>query len=180
MSLEANKFLSRIYGEAVADQNRQDDVIKKIKSLNESKSQLITGDLGLDVSDYNFFRRKLNNVSSDIFAIQNDFAENNDDAIVEDISKLIRNWNFTVTALAKIKYNNLKYVDHYKVYNDIKEIIPSLTQISNLLIAKAATDNKFKGLKTRIDNIISQINSDVYDQVSYPLKEQADLLVVPP
>jgi hypothetical protein len=179
MSLEANKFLSRIYGEAVSDQNRQDEIIKKIKVLNESKSQLITGDLSLDVIDYNFFRRILNNVSSDIFAIQNDFVEDNDDTIVEDVSKLIRNWNFTVTALSKIKYNNLKYVDHLKIYNDIKEIQPSLIQISNLLIAKAATDSKFEGLKTRIDNIISQINSDIYDQVSYPLKEQVDQLVVP-
>jgi hypothetical protein len=177
MSLEANKFLGRLYGEAVQDQQRQRGIIKKIEGIN--KDELIMPDLDLSIQDYNFFRRLLNNISSDIYQIQSSFAEDDDSAITESISNLISKWNFLVTGLAKIKYKQLKFSDKTRVYNDIKEVRPSLSQISNLLIAKAAVDGKFNGLKTRIDNILSQIDSDRYDQVSYPLAEQVDLLNQP-
>jgi hypothetical protein len=179
MSLEANKFLGRLYGEAIADQQRQKEVIKRIEGLNKDKMGIMP-DLDLSIQDYNFFRRLLNNVAGDIYQIQSAFAEDIDDQIAEAVSNLISKWNFLVTALAKIKYKELKFSDKTRVYNDIKEVRPSLSQISNKLIAKAAADDKFEGLKTRIDTIISQIDSDRFDQVSYPLSEQVELLEDPP
>ena len=53
--LEANKFLGRLYGEAVADQQRQDrQILQKIKGRKEV--QEVVSDLDLSQRDYNFFK----------------------------------------------------------------------------------------------------------------------------
>lgn len=175
MSLEANRFLGRLYGEAVADQQRQDrQILQKIKGRKEV--QEVVADLDLSQRDYNFFRRLLNNLSFEIYKTQSALAEDNDTALTESLANLVSDWNNLVSALARIKYNKLKYADKIKVYNDIKEIRPSLSQISDLLTGKAAVDDKFEALKDRIDKIIMQIDRDMYDQISYPLKEQVALL----
>ena len=173
--LEANKFLGRLYGEAVADQQRQDrQILQKIKGRKEV--QEVVSDLDLSQRDYNFFKRLLNNLSFEIYKTQSALAEDNDTALTESLANLVSDWNNLVTALSRIKYNKLKYADKIKVYNDIKEIRPSLSLISDRLTGKAAVDDKFEALKDRIDKIIMKIDRDMYDQISYPLKEQVALL----
>jgi hypothetical protein len=177
MSLEANKFLGRLYGEAVADQQRQDEQIRR-KIKGQKEVQEVVADVDLSQRDYQFFRRILNNISFELYQVQTSIAEDDDDALTEYLANVISDWNNLVSALSRIKYKNLKYADRTKVYNDIKEIRPTLSQISGQLMRKAGINDKFEALQVRIDNIISQIDKDVYDQVSYPLKEQVGLLNV--
>jgi hypothetical protein len=177
MSLEANKFLSRLYGEAVANQQGQDREIKeKVKQVALREVGKVMADVDMSQQDYQFFRRKLNDFSYDLFNIQSVIAENIPSMIIQSVANAISHWNQLVSSLARLKYNKLKFSDKTIVKNNLNELKPTLSQISSQLDRLGVDDDTFSNLQKPIDKILLQINSDNFDQVSYPLKEEVDLL----
>ena len=180
MSLEANKFLSRLYGEAVADQQRQNKEVKeKVKQVALREVGEVMATKEMSSRDYNFFKRLINNISYEIYQALQAVADDNINKLFELTSNVISDWNNIVSALSRLKYNSLRPQDKSKVKGDLDELKPSLQQLSSRFQQLAINDNKFSALGERIDNIISQININIYDQVSYPLKESVQLLEEP-
>jgi len=180
MSLEANKFLSRLYGEAVADQQRQNKEVKeKVKQVALREVGEVMATKEMSSRDYNFFKRLINNISYEIYQVLQAVADDNINKLFELTSNVISDWNNIVSALSRLKYNYLRPQDKSKVKGDLDELKPSLQQLSSRFQQLAINDNKFSALGERIDNIISQININIYDQVSYPLKESVQLLEEP-
>jgi len=180
MSLEANKFLSRLYGEAVADQQRQNKEVKeKVKQVALREVGEVMATKEMSSRDYNFFKRLINNISYEIYQVLQAVADDNINKLFELTSNVISDWNNIVSALSRLKYNSLRPQDKSKVKGDLDELKPSLQQLSSRFQQLAINDNKFSALGERIDNIISQININIYDQVSYPLKESVQLLEEP-
>ena len=180
MSLEANKFLSRLYGEAVADQQRQNKEVKeKVKQVALREVGEVMATKEMSSRDYNFFKRLINNISYEIYQVLQAVADDNINKLFELTSNVISDWNNIVFALSRLKYNSLRPQDKSKVKGDLDELKPSLQQLSSRFQQLAINDNKFSALGERIDNIISQININIYDQVSYPLKESVQLLEEP-
>jgi hypothetical protein len=179
MSLEANKFLGRLYGEAVANQQRQDrEVREKVKqvSLNEIGEVMATKQL--NQRDYQFFKRLLNSVAYEVFQVNNIMGKGGNKLnILSKISDIISDWNNVVAGLSRVKYNSLITSDKNKVDNDLKEIVPSLIQLQQRLTNASAIDAEFKSSLDVITKIINQIQSSEFKQtgtfetISYPLDD---------
>jgi len=180
MSLEANKFLGRLYGEAIRRQMAQDEEISnKIKSRGKKEVVEVLATKEMDKRDYQFFLRLISNIGYEIYQALHSAEEGMDAGLVESIANIISDWNNIISALSRLKYNSLNPSDKAKVYNNLKELKPSLEQISARLAHLAVGDNVYNGLKDKIDLIIRQINENVFDQVSYPLKEEVAELEEP-
>lgn len=177
--LEANKFLGRLYGEAVANQQRQDrEVREKVKqvSLNEIGEVMATKQL--NQRDYQFFKRLLNSVAYEVFQVNNIMGKGGNKLnILSKISDIISDWNNVVAGLSRVKYNSLITSDKNKVDNDLKEIVPSLIQLQQRLTNASAIDAEFKSSLDVITKIINQIQSSEFKQtgtfetISYPLDD---------
>ena len=94
-------------------------------------------------------------------------------SFIESVSNIISDWNLFVSTLSKIKYIQLLPNIRQQLYDDIKEIKPSLLLLVQHIkdLINIMGDDDYMGLDDRISNIISQIDADIYSSVSYPLKE---------
>jgi len=179
MSLEANKFLGRLYGEAVANQQRQDrEVREKVKQVSLNEIGEVVATKQLNQRDYQFFKRLLNSVAYEVFQVNNIIGKNGDKLnILNKIADIISDWNNVVAGLSRVKYNSLIASDKNKVDNDLKEIVPSLSQLKQRLTDLSAIDPEFKSSLDVITKIINQIESSEFKQtgtfetISYPLDD---------
>jgi hypothetical protein len=179
MSLEANKFLGRLYGEAVANQQRQDREVKeKVKQVSLNEIGEVVATKQLNQRDYQFFKRLLNSVAYEVFQVNNIIGKNGDKLnILNKIADIISDWNNVVAGLSRVKYNSLIASDKNKVDNDLKEIVPSLSQLKQRLTDASAIDPEFKSSLDVITKIIDQIKSSDFKQsgtfetISYPLDD---------
>jgi hypothetical protein len=174
MSLEANKFLyDKINKQAVENEmNVHNDIVRKIKRAQLKEKQEIEAEEPISQKEYNFFLKKANDFAFSLFQIIDSINnENFEDKEGLMISDLIKNYNELVITLSRIKYKSLNTNDKQKIYNRIKEFLPNLNLISNTLnmLAIPPNENKFLNYKLKIDQIIRQINENLFDQVSFPL-----------
>jgi hypothetical protein len=170
MSLEANKFLGRLYGEAVANQQRQDEEIRQaIKGRKEVQEVLETKQL--KELDFQKFRRTYNEFIKDV-----DYALNvienyvpTGDATEEfntlnKISDLAMSWNNVVISLSIMGYKNLEQKDKTKIYEILKSMRGSLETLLQYI-----TDGRFVDSNQQqkvLNQIIGQLNTNIYDQIS--------------
>lgn len=178
MSLEANRFLKNLYGEAIANQQNQDrEIRERVKQVASREIGEVMADVDMSQKDYQFFRRKLNNFSYDLFNIQSVIAEQlPSSVIIQAVANTISHWNQLVSSLARLKFNKLKFSDKTIVKNNLNELKPTLTQVSSQLARLGDANVVFTNLQKPIDNILSQIDSERFDQVSYPFKEEVEQL----
>jgi len=178
MSLEVNRFLKNLYGEAIANQQNQDrEIRERVKQVALREIGEVMADVDMSQKDYQFFRRKLNDFSYDLFNIQSVIAEQSPSSvIIQAVANTISHWNQLVSSLARLKFNKLKFSDKTIVKNNLNELKPTLTQISSQLARLGAADDVFTNLQKPIDNILLQIDSERFDQVSYPFKEEVEQL----
>jgi hypothetical protein len=152
--------------------NIHNDIVRKIKAAQLREKQEIQETISLEQKDFNLFLKKANDFAYSLFEI---IQQINDTTFENDIDKtfpdLISDYNNLVITLSRIKYNNLEVSDKRKVYERIREFLPSLKLISEELnlFAVPPNEEEFLNMKIKIDTIIRQINENVFDQISYPL-----------
>lgn len=175
MSLEANKFMyDKINKQAVENEmNVHNDIVRKIKNAQLKEKQEIQESKSLEQKDFNLFLKKANDFAYSLFQIVGHINDDNLNIYLagSEFSDLISDYNNLVITLSRISYKNLEINDKRKVYERIKEFLPSLNLISNELNLLAIPPNEdfFLEMKLKIDTIIRQINENLFDQISYPL-----------
>lgn len=173
MSLEANKFLNRLYGEAIQNQQRQDDIIrnlikgkKEIQEVEETKQ--------LNTLDYQKFRRTFNLFSDKLYTAISKVNEYEDTGDVDDsdnlfstlqsINNLALAWNNVVISLSLLSYKTLNQNDKTKIYNIILEKKKDLVVLNNYLDDPKFADTSDQ--KKIVNDIIKQIDENLFDQIS--------------
>lgn len=183
MSLEANRFLGRLTGEAVEDQNRQQiELINKIKAQGQHDlDRMPTKELD-DIS-YQKFRRTLGliikqiNVASE--RLQDFLANPGDDEkeynALTDISNIVSVWNEMTVSLSLLGYNNLRPVDKQKINDDINKLRPYLERLrtrldpNDLNFANFTDIELLRNIHRSIVDMIEELDSKIFKPISVPV-----------
>jgi len=170
MSLEANKFLGRLYGEAVANQQRQDEEIRQaIKGRKEVQEVLETKQL--KEVDFQRFRRTYNAfivTVNDALNTTKNYVPTGDITqelkALNKVSDLALAWNNVVISLSIMGYKNLEQKDKTKIYAILKSMRGNLDSILLYLSDGRFVDSNQE--QKVLNQIIGQLDTNIYDQIS--------------
>lgn len=172
MNLEANKFLNRLYNEANDRERSQNlDIIDKIKRIGKQQIEEVTASQDIDIKNYEYFQKMLSILSYQIYRGLTTILNNDKIAFQESYAKIIAAWNNLISSLIMLNYQTLSKKDKYKVNNSIFEIKSSITSLLEYVKQLSLTNDNYDILKIPLNNMLTQIESQIYQQVSYPSKE---------